>query len=284
MRKACDDSGVKSTSTESISVWPSRAPAETRDGDEVVEHAGRIVGSEVDEHEPARAGAGQGALGDPGDERGRDAGVDGVPSVGQHPRARLRGEPVACSNRASHGPRLLGPQSNLTPVNRASPLVREATLSAAGAGALAAVLIWLGPPGSDLAAHAYQRTLFLDHGFTLWNNFWYAGRYSFVTYSVLYYPLAALFGIRLLAVATVAIGVARLRRRALARVGPGHSLVEPHVRRRLGRDRPLGGVPVRARRGARAARAVGAAGAAGAGASPCWPRSRSPRARSRSCS
>src|SRR5205085_1102862 len=57
----------------------------------------------------------------------------------------------------------------------------------------------------DLAAHAYQRTLFLEHGFTLWNNFWYAGRYSFVTYSVLYYPLAALLGIRLLAVATVAL-------------------------------------------------------------------------------
>src|SRR5205823_1193119 len=38
----------------------------------------------------------------------------------------------------------------------------------------------------------------------LWNNFWYAGRYSFVTYSVLYYPLAALLGIKLLAVATIA--------------------------------------------------------------------------------
>src|SRR5206468_5518049 len=35
-------------------------------------------------------------------------------------------------------------------------------------------------------------------------NFWYAGRYSFVTYSVLYYPIAAFLGIRLLAVATVA--------------------------------------------------------------------------------
>ena len=88
-------------------------------------------------------------------------------------------------------------------MTRASPLVREATLSAAAAGALAAVLVWLGPPGADLAAHAYQRALFLDHGFALWNNFWYAGRYSFVTYSVLYYPLAALLGIRLLAVATV---------------------------------------------------------------------------------
>src|SRR5204862_3746788 len=38
----------------------------------------------------------------------------------------------------------------------------------------------------------------------LWNNFWYAGRYSFITYSVLYYPLAALLGIKLLAVATIA--------------------------------------------------------------------------------
>jgi hypothetical protein len=55
-----------------------------------------------------------------------------------------------------------------------------------------------------MAAHAYQRALFIEHGFTLWNNFWYAGHYSFVTYSVLYYPLAALIGIRLLAVATVA--------------------------------------------------------------------------------
>jgi len=55
-----------------------------------------------------------------------------------------------------------------------------------------------------MAAHAYQRALFIDHGFTLWNNFWYAGHYSFVTYSVLYYPLAAVIGIRLLAVATVA--------------------------------------------------------------------------------
>jgi hypothetical protein len=86
---------------------------------------------------------------------------------------------------------------------KATPLAREASLSAAAAGACAALLAWLGPPGSDLAEHAYQRTLFLHNGFALWNNFWYAGRYSFVTYSLLYYPLAGLLGIRLLAVATV---------------------------------------------------------------------------------
>ena len=77
----------------------------------------------------------------------------------------------------------------------------------ASAAVLAALLVWLGPPGTDLAAHAYQRTLFLEHGFVFWNNFWYAGRYSFVTYSILYYPLAAVLGIKLLAVLTVALSV-----------------------------------------------------------------------------
>src|SRR5205823_581642 len=86
----------------------------------------------------------------------------------------------------------------------ARELRREALLSAFAAGTVAALLAWFGPPGTDLAAHAYQRALFIQHGFSLWNNFWYAGRYSFVTYSVVYYPLAALLGIRLLAVATVA--------------------------------------------------------------------------------
>ena len=88
------------------------------------------------------------------------------------------------------------------------PLRTETLAAAAAAGALAAVLVWVGPQGTDLAAHAYQRTLYLHHGFVLWNNFWYAGRYSFVTYSVLYYPLAALLGIRLLAVLTVVLTVA----------------------------------------------------------------------------
>ena len=90
-------------------------------------------------------------------------------------------------------------------MTRANPLVREALLSAAAAALVATLLVWLGPPGTDLAAHAYQRTLFLQHGFTLWNNFWYAGRYSFITYSLLYYPLAAFARIRLLAVATIAL-------------------------------------------------------------------------------
>ena len=82
---------------------------------------------------------------------------------------------------------------------------REAVVCTALAATLGALLVWFGPPGTDFAAHVYQRTLFLRHGFVLWDDFWYAGRYSFVDYSLLYYPLAALLGIRVLAVATVSI-------------------------------------------------------------------------------
>ncbi len=89
-------------------------------------------------------------------------------------------------------------------MQRAPFLLREAMFAAGSAASLAALLIWLGPPGNDLAAHVYQRTVFLHDGFQLWNNFWYGGRYSFVTYSVLYYPLAGFLGIKVLAVASIA--------------------------------------------------------------------------------
>src|SRR5262249_56172605 len=91
-------------------------------------------------------------------------------------------------------------------LRRPGALTREAMIASAAAASLAAVLLWAGPPGNDLAAHLYQRTLFLKHGFVLWNNFWYAGRYSFVTYSVLYYPLSALIGIKVLGLVSITAG------------------------------------------------------------------------------
>src|SRR3989442_13144387 len=89
-------------------------------------------------------------------------------------------------------------------LRRPGALTQEALLAAGAAASLTAILLWVGPPGNDLAAHLYQRALFLRHGFVFWNNFWYAGRYSFVTYSLLYYPLAVVVGIKLLAVVSVA--------------------------------------------------------------------------------
>ncbi len=83
-------------------------------------------------------------------------------------------------------------------------LAHEPLLVGSTAGTLTAALAWGAPTGPDLAAHAYERAVFLHHGFQLWDNLWYAGRYGFVTYSLLYYPLSAVLGIRLLAVASVA--------------------------------------------------------------------------------
>ncbi|HEX4518247.1 MAG TPA: hypothetical protein VH063_01575 [Gaiellaceae bacterium] len=84
----------------------------------------------------------------------------------------------------------------------------QALMNAALAGSLAAIVAWFGPPGTDFAAHVFQLHVYLQHGFALWTNYWYAGRYTFVGYSILYYPLAALFGIRLLAVLSVAASTA----------------------------------------------------------------------------
>ena len=86
----------------------------------------------------------------------------------------------------------------------ADAIFREAFIAAALAGVLAALFAWLGPPGNDLAAHVYLRWEFLQHGLALWSNLWYSGRYSYITYSPLYYPLAGLIGIRLLATLSIA--------------------------------------------------------------------------------
>jgi len=99
-------------------------------------------------------------------------------------------------------------------------LAREAALSTALATSLAALLLWATPPGIDWAAHAYQTTFLIQHGFVIWNNFWYAGRYSFVTYSLIYYPLAAVLGIRVLALASMALAAAGFTLVVLRQWGP----------------------------------------------------------------
>jgi hypothetical protein len=101
---------------------------------------------------------------------------------------------------SDHSPRLAPFDLSNIPIDR----LREPSLAAFLAGSLAAIFAWLGPPGNDLAAHVYLRWEFLQHGLVFWNNLWYSGRYSYITYSPLYYPLAGLVGIRLLAVITIA--------------------------------------------------------------------------------
>ena len=71
---------------------------------------------------------------------------------------------------------------------------REALLAAALAVASVELLRVLVPVGVDTAAQLYQTLRWLHGGFQFWDNYWYDGRYSFVDYSLLYYPLAGLIG------------------------------------------------------------------------------------------
>jgi hypothetical protein len=68
-------------------------------------------------------------------------------------------------------------------------------LAASLIGAVATLLLWvLLVPGIDAPAHLFQTWLFSHGGFDPYNNYWYAGRYEFVNYSMLYYALAAQVG------------------------------------------------------------------------------------------
>src|SRR4029077_6839338 len=184
-----------------------------RESDEEVEQMRTRLTGQVHEQEAAAAGAGERALADPGHRGGGDARVDGAAARAQNVGSRLGGERMTGSSRTFHwgeGALCRMGDASFARGERAAwrlrlPGVREAVLCTGIAAVAASLLVWLAPPGGDLAAHEYQRSLCLVHGFTLWDNFWYAGRYAFVGYSVLYYPLAALLGIRLLAVLTVAV-------------------------------------------------------------------------------
>lgn len=75
---------------------------------------------------------------------------------------------------------------------------------------IATVLVTIGPPAIDQAAHFHLQSIFNLHGFVLWDNTWYLGRYSFANYSFVFYLFASLLGIKLLAVVSVAVVVLAL--------------------------------------------------------------------------
>ena len=78
-------------------------------------------------------------------------------------------------------------------------------MALAAAGAVAYLIVQ--PSSLDLAAQAFRADLFDLHGFLLWNNYWYGGHYL-LTYSVLFPPLGALLGVRVVgALAVVATAV-----------------------------------------------------------------------------
>jgi hypothetical protein len=93
---------------------------------------------------------------------------------------------------------------------RASTAVRAmpGTLGAAGIALVVGLaLVLLGPPPGDLPAHLYRTELVRD-GVLVWDTFWYAGHYPLLTYSLLYYFPAAVFGNDLVALVSVVASAA----------------------------------------------------------------------------
>jgi hypothetical protein len=83
---------------------------------------------------------------------------------------------------------------NLWPDSQSRLSVRvEAARVVAITAVAASLIILFAPPAGDAAAHLY-RTYLVDKNILFWDTFWYRGNYPIFTYSLLYYPVAALVG------------------------------------------------------------------------------------------
>lgn len=91
-----------------------------------------------------------------------------------------------------------------TRIARASAAAAHPLGAGLVAGTLALLVMLFGPPGGDEAAHLYLTQTWREHGWQLWDNYWYSGRYAQVNYSLLFYPLAAVVGLAGAVAASVA--------------------------------------------------------------------------------
>jgi hypothetical protein len=88
--------------------------------------------------------------------------------------------------------------------------------------AAALVLVWLlvDPRTPDLAAQVYRVGLFEHTGFAVWDEHWYAG-HALPGYSLLFPPLSALLGLRVLAALAALLSAVLFERLVLGVYGPG---------------------------------------------------------------
>ena len=75
------------------------------------------------------------------------------------------------------------------------------------AALLAAAYLLVAPESADLAAQLYRAELFDRHGWLLWDNAWYGG-HPLPGYSVLFPPLGALLGVRVVGALSVVAAAA----------------------------------------------------------------------------
>ncbi len=87
----------------------------------------------------------------------------------------------------------MSPPTNAAAVADPGVLGRERFVCAGLTAVVGALLLTFGPAPGDAAVHLY-RTLLVQRGDLLWDNFWYAGQYPLASYSLLYYLPAAVAG------------------------------------------------------------------------------------------
>lgn len=105
-----------------------------------------------------------------------------------------------------------GGVAHRTPVDlRTTGAIAQQLVAPTLAGALLLAWLVVDPRTPDLAAATYRVTLFHQSGFAIWDEHWYAG-HDLPGYSLLFAPLAALLGLRLLAVACVLASAALFAR------------------------------------------------------------------------
>ncbi|MEA2334534.1 MAG: hypothetical protein QOG40_1024 [Solirubrobacteraceae bacterium] len=111
-----------------------------------------------------------------------------------------------------------GGVAHRTPVDLPSGRARTAPLGLLVAGALLVVWLLVAPRTPDLAAAAYRLDLFKHLGLAVYDEHWYAG-HDLPGYSVLFGPLAWVFGLRVVGALSVLASVACFEALAVAAYG-----------------------------------------------------------------
>ncbi|HEX5308911.1 MAG TPA: hypothetical protein VFW38_07505 [Solirubrobacteraceae bacterium] len=102
---------------------------------------------------------------------------------------------------------------------RASPLAFWLTPALLLACVLVGSWLLVDPRSPDLAAQSYRETLFARYGFTLWDNYWYAGHHL-PGYSLVFPWLALALGMRVVGALAVIVSTVAFERIATSVYGP----------------------------------------------------------------
>ncbi len=127
------------------------------------------------------------------------------------PAAAAGALPVPISHR-----RIEGPVVDLA--RRAGRWVRSRFSPVVLAALLAALWLVIDPHTADFAAQAYHSLFFAHHGFALWDNNWFEG-HLVPGYSLLFPPLATVFGTRIVGVIAVVCSTAAFTTLVRGRLG-----------------------------------------------------------------